>query len=78
MTYLYTRLKFDWNEQDYSLWNSVSALFTAVATVLALPVLSFGLGISDGIIGIMGCISGIASNVLIAFVTEDWMMYLCK
>lgn len=78
MTYLYTRLKFDWNEQDYSLWNSVSALFTAVATVLALPVLSFGLGISDGIIGIMGCISGIASNVLIAFVTEDWMMYLCS
>eukprot|EP00094_Tigriopus_californicus_P007083 TCALIF_06818-PA protein Name:"Similar to slc46a1 Proton-coupled folate transporter (Xenopus laevis)" AED:0.05 eAED:0.06 QI:5/0/0/1/0.5/0.33/3/0/319 len=76
MTYLYTRLKFDWNEQDYSIWNSVSALFTAAATILALPVLSFTFGISDGIIGMMGCISGIASNVLVAFVTQDWMMYL--
>eukprot|EP00095_Tigriopus_kingsejongensis_P001548 maker-scaffold424_size175595-snap-gene-0.26 protein:Tk01548 transcript:maker-scaffold424_size175595-snap-gene-0.26-mRNA-1 annotation:"proton-coupled folate transporter-like" len=78
ITYLYTRLKFDWNEQSYSLWTSISATMTSCATVIALPVLSFGLGISDGIIGMFGAVSGIANNILIAFITKDWMMYVCS
>ena len=98
--YLYTRLKFDWTEQQYTLWSSAGTLVSTLASVgfvwlcshkfkvrTALSYYSFKhyqhkIGSSfdsqfhDCLIGLCGAISGITVNVVMAFVTQSWMLYM--
>ena len=76
ITYLYTRLKFNWTEKEFTSWLSINSLVTILGTAIFLPTFSRVFKIRDGFIGISGAISGIAMNVTLALITQSWMMYL--
>lgn len=78
ITYLYTRLKFGWTEQQYTMWSSGTSISTSLVTFSIMPLLSFKLGIHDSIIGIIGSFSGIASSLTNAFASQAWMLYLAS
>ena len=78
LTYLYTKLKLDWSEQDFSVYMAISMFTTAFATLGILTLLSYKFKIHDMIIGILGASFGMFSRIIYAFVTKSWMMYLGK
>ena len=76
--YLYSRLKFDWTEQEYTVFGAVSAGLYSLTTAVILPILSSGLKIHDGIIGVMGGLSGMTCNIIVALAAQSWYFYLGK
>ena len=78
LTYLYTKLKLDWSEQDFSVYMAISMFTTAFANIGILTLLSYKFKIHDMIIGILGAFFGMCSRIINAFVTKSWMMYLGK
>ena len=74
--YLYTRLKFNWTEQEYTIWFSIGTLATTLGSITFVPLMSSKLKVHDALIGIVGACSGIAANMVLAFVNKPWQLYL--
>lgn len=74
--YLFTRLRFNWNEVDFSIFSTYGMVTNLIGTVISVGLFSHILGVDDAIIGIMSCMSKILSGFLYAFATTTWMIYL--
>ena len=78
INYLYTRLKFDWTEYEYTIYLSTAVIVGTLTQSLLIPLLSLKCKISDIAIGLIGTISGLAKNLVLAFACKWWMMYVGK
>ena len=78
INYLYTRLKFDWTEYEYTIYLSTAVIVGTLTQSLLIPLLSLKCKISDIAIGLIGTISGLAKNLVLAFACKWWMMYIGK
>uniref|UniRef100_T1J6Y9 Major facilitator superfamily (MFS) profile domain-containing protein n=1 Tax=Strigamia maritima TaxID=126957 RepID=T1J6Y9_STRMM len=91
VTYLYARWKFEWSEVTYSNYSScvfVACLLGAVkqssklllpqGLTFVMPFMSLRLRMQDAIIGILSSIAKVASELIIAFSSQGWMLFACK
>ena len=78
INYLYTRLKFNWTEYEYTVYTSTAVVVATLTQVLLIPLLSLRFKITDITIGVIGTISGLAKNIVLAFACKWWMMYIGK
>ena len=78
INYLYTRLKFNWTEYEYTVYTSTAVVVASLTQVLLIPLLSLRFKMRDTTIGVIGTISGLAKNIVLAFACKWWMMYIGK
>jgi hypothetical protein len=78
VAYLFTRLKFSWTEQEYTVWTAVASITNSLATFGIMPLLSYKLKFPDSVIGIIGAVTGIAASLNTAFAIKPWILYLSK
>nr|XP_045611717.1 proton-coupled folate transporter-like [Procambarus clarkii]XP_045611718.1 proton-coupled folate transporter-like [Procambarus clarkii] len=76
--FLYTRKKFSWNFQTYSVWSLVDTPLAATGTLVVLPVLSYRWKVGDSLLGFVGAVSMIFNFVLRATAPESWILYLAS
>ena len=76
LIYYLTRLKFGWTEQDFTEWVAISSIASSLATLCVMPLLSYKLKLHDSVIGIIGSVFGVASNLVLTFAPYSWMFYL--
>ena len=74
--YLYTRKKFNWNEQDFSYFTLADSLHGFTRAVIVTPFLSKVLLVHDPLIGMMGAMSWVTTFTVWALATQGWLMYL--
>lgn len=74
--YLFTRLKFNWSEQEFTIWMSLSTVASSLFTFGVIPIVSYKMKLHDALIGTMGAIFGIAKNIIWTLAAYSWMMYL--
>ncbi|XP_034250422.1 proton-coupled folate transporter-like isoform X2 [Thrips palmi] len=67
--YLFLRLRFNWDELNFSFFETYTVVVNLVGTMLAVGVLSAVLKIEDSLIGIMSCASKILAGFIYAFAT---------
>ena len=78
INYLYTRLKFNWTEYEYTVYTSTAVVVGTLTQVLIIPLLSLRFKVRDTTIGVIGTVSGLAKNIVLAFACKWWMMYVGK
>jgi len=76
LIYYLTRLKFGWDEQDFTVWVAISSMSSSFATLCVMPLLSYKLRLHDATIGIIGSVFGVASNLVRTFAQVSWLFYL--
>jgi hypothetical protein len=76
LTYLYTRLKLNWDGVQFSLHLTYATFIALVGTLLMVGVFSKFLGVSDPSIGIISTIFTLISKPIYAFATTTFMFYL--
>ncbi|XP_014291289.1 probable peptidoglycan muropeptide transporter SLC46 [Halyomorpha halys] len=74
--YLFTRYRFNWNEVDYSIFNTYSMVTNLIGTAISVGVFSHMLKIDDAIIGVISCMSKILAGFVFAFATTTTMIYI--
>ncbi|XP_050538920.1 solute carrier family 46 member 3-like [Daktulosphaira vitifoliae] len=74
--YLFTRVRFNWDEVDYSLFSTYSMITNSVGTIFSVGVFSHMLQIDDAVIGVMSCMSKILAGFVYAYATTDFIYYL--
>lgn len=74
--YLFTRKKFGWNEQDFSLYDSIDTIHGFTRALLVTPFLSKVLLVHDPMVGVLGALSWVTCFAVWSLATEGWMMYL--
>ncbi|XP_050538919.1 solute carrier family 46 member 3-like [Daktulosphaira vitifoliae] len=74
--YLFTRVRFNWDEVDFSLFSTYSMITNLVGTMFSVGVFSHMLQIDDALIGVMSCVSKILAGFVYAFATTDFVFYL--
>lgn len=65
--YLFTRKMFSWTEAKYTEVNTGVTVLTSLSSLLVLPLLSYRLGVSDFVIGILASLSFLSASVGTAF-----------
>ena len=78
LVYLFTRLKFDWSEQEFTIWTSLTTVASSLVTFGIIPIVSYKMKLHDALIGTIGSVFGVAKNLIWTFATAAWMMYLGK
>ncbi|CAL4141850.1 unnamed protein product [Meganyctiphanes norvegica] len=76
--FLYTRKKFSWDYESYSVWSAVSHPATLIGTLLILPSLSYMWNVGDSIICLIGYISRMWQYMLFATAPYGWVMYVAS
>ncbi|KAL4120330.1 hypothetical protein QTP88_013046 [Uroleucon formosanum] len=76
MMYMFTRLKFNWNEIDFSLFSTYAMVTNLIGTMFSVGVFSHKLGIDDALIGVMSCMSKILAGFVYAFAPTAFIFYL--
>lgn len=76
LTYLYTRLKLNWDGVQFSLHLTYGTLMALLGTLLMVGVFSKFLGISDPMIGIISTICTLISKPIYAFAVTTFMFYV--
>ncbi|XP_013098104.1 tetracycline resistance protein, class A [Stomoxys calcitrans] len=74
--YLFTRYRFNWNEVDFSVFNTFAVVTGLVGVLFCVGVLSHKLKIDDALIGVLSSTSKILSGFVYAFATLPWHMYV--
>ena len=78
INYLYTRLQFDWTEYEYTVYTSIAIVVGTLTNISLIPLLSIKFKLQDTTIGVVATFSGMAQNIVIAFASKWWMMYIGK
>ncbi|XP_069985991.1 proton-coupled folate transporter isoform X2 [Penaeus vannamei] len=69
--YLFTRKVLHWRATDYGLWVTYKNLMSALGSLVAVPLLSSGLGVSDNYLAILGATASVCDYILYGLVSED-------
>lgn len=75
LTYLYTRLKLNWDGVQFSLHLTYGTLIALLGTLLMVGVFSKFLGVADSLIGIISTVFTLISKPIYAFATTTFMFY---
>jgi len=67
INYLFTRKMFDWNESQFTKVSTGSTVLQSLCSLFVLPLLSYKLGVSDQIIGLIASLSSLTSILGFAF-----------
>ncbi|CAG7818478.1 unnamed protein product [Allacma fusca] len=74
MKYLFTRNKFSWREQQFSLWTIVEAAVGVIGLTAVMPLCNKILKLSDPLLGVIGAFSRISSRLCYALApTSDYL-----
>ncbi|CAG0899376.1 unnamed protein product [Darwinula stevensoni] len=76
--YLYTKMKFGWDEPTYTIFGAVSIAFAVAGTVIFVPILSYKLEMPDYLLGILASMSYCADMLVLGFAVSSWHMYYVK
>ena len=74
--YLYTRKKFGWTEEGYTIYSSVDSFHSFSRAIIVTPFLSKVLKLHDPMIGMMGALSWVCYFAVTGLATQGWMMYM--
>ena len=74
--YLYTQVKYGWDEADFSLYYSVYRIMYLITLWILIPITSSYFKVCDATLAIGGSISGAMGMMIPAIVTPAWGMYL--
>ncbi|XP_066939778.1 probable peptidoglycan muropeptide transporter SLC46 [Macrobrachium rosenbergii] len=69
--FAFTRHVLGWEASDYSLWVTYKNLMTSTGSMMAVPLLSGWLRISDNSLAMIGAMSGTVEYVIYGCITED-------
>ena len=76
INYLYTRLKFGWTEYEFTAYTSTAIVVGTLTNVSLIPLFSIVFKLRDTTIGAIATLSGVAQNIVLAFASKWWMMYV--
>ncbi|XP_044756144.1 solute carrier family 46 member 3-like [Coccinella septempunctata] len=76
VTYLYTRLQYNWNEVDFSIYNTIHSVVQVVGGSFALSFFSKYLGIDDAALGMIATVTKICACVVYAFAPTTYIFYI--
>jgi len=76
ITYLYTRKKFHWGEQEYTQFSTCVVIVSGLSIFLAMPLLSLYWKLHDATIGILASISKITSLVIMSLAPNGWVLFV--
>lgn len=74
--YLFTRVRFNWDEVNYSIFSTYMMVTNLLGTMFSVGVFSHLLQIDDALIGVMSCMSKILAGFVYAFATTEFVFYL--
>ncbi|XP_071521332.1 probable peptidoglycan muropeptide transporter SLC46 [Panulirus ornatus] len=74
--YLFTRQVLNWQADDYGLWNTYKNLLSTLGSLVAVPVLSAGLKVSDNALAMVGAFSSVFDYVLYGLVTVETFFFM--
>ncbi|XP_071526054.1 probable peptidoglycan muropeptide transporter SLC46 isoform X2 [Panulirus ornatus] len=69
--YLFTRRVLGWRETNYGLWVTYKNLLAALGSLVAVPLLSKVLGVSDNYLAMLGALASVADYSLYGLVSKD-------
>ncbi|KAK9879367.1 hypothetical protein WA026_004215 [Henosepilachna vigintioctopunctata] len=76
VSYLYTRLKFQWNSKDYGLFTGILFSVDILGTIAAVTIFTKCLGFDDSFLGIVGLTGSVVGNMVYAFAPNGFIFYL--
>ncbi|XP_037781602.1 solute carrier family 46 member 3-like [Penaeus monodon] len=74
--FLYTRKRFSWDYNDFTLWSIVSMPLSSAGTIVVIPLLSYYFRVEDSMLGFAGGVSALFTYVLRATAPAPWVFYL--
>ncbi|XP_076042102.1 uncharacterized protein LOC143026001 [Oratosquilla oratoria] len=69
--YSFTRSVLEWQATDYGLWVTYKNFIAAVGSLVAVPLLSKGLQVSDGVLAMLGALSSVADYLCYGLVSSS-------
>ncbi|XP_059481079.1 lysosomal proton-coupled steroid conjugate and bile acid symporter SLC46A3-like [Neocloeon triangulifer] len=75
VSYLYTRERFGWEIQDFTLYSSASVLASTVGSLIGLHLFSRTLKLEDAPLAAFACLLKAVSLMVLALASMSWMMY---
>jgi len=72
--YLYTRKEFNWDEQQFTMFQTASIIVSAIGVLIVMPLLSFYWKVHDATIGILATCSKVFSLVIISLAWNGWVL----
>lgn len=74
--YLFARQVLHWESADYSIWVTYKNFLAAIGSLVAVPVLSKVLKMSDNMLAMVGAFSSVFDYVLYGLVSEDTYFFM--
>ncbi|XP_065333782.1 tetracycline resistance protein, class C-like isoform X3 [Cloeon dipterum] len=74
--FLYTRLRFQWDEVEYGFYGTFLMLMEVIGSVIAMSIFSHKLKLSDAVVGLMSCVSQVLSSTFYTFAKSTLGMYI--
>ena len=75
ITYIFTKEKFDWDEDDYSTFKAVANMMRAIGTLLVTPLLKI-MGVSDPFITFLGFLSSALYSYFTGLSMAPWILWM--
>jgi len=76
MKYLFTRNRFQWREQQFTLWTVFDSIMIVVGLTVILPILSKLFKLSDPLGGAIAAVGRLASRLMIALAPNSDYLYV--
>ncbi|ROT75258.1 putative adenylate cyclase [Penaeus vannamei] len=74
--YLFTRHVLHWQASDYGIWVTYKNLLATLGSLVAVPVLSAGLKVSDNALAMVGALSSVFDYILYGLVSEETYFFM--
>lgn len=74
--FLYTRKRFMWDYKQYTIWSTVNSVASSLVACLALPLLSFRLGIEDSLLAFVGSATHAFYGVVVGTAPDPFFLFL--
>ncbi|XP_025199265.1 proton-coupled folate transporter-like, partial [Melanaphis sacchari] len=74
--YLYLRYKFQWNEVDFSIFNTYQLSVILTGTLFSLGILSYKFRMNDALIATIASVFDFLAAVAFFLVSESWQLFL--
>ncbi|XP_025418513.1 hippocampus abundant transcript 1 protein-like [Sipha flava] len=74
--YLFLRYKFQWNEEQFSVFNAYQMTVVLIGTIFALGILSHKFRMDDALIGTIAAIFDLLCAIAFFLVTQSWQLYI--
>jgi len=76
VTYLFTRKKFQWDEQMYTKYQTCTIVVSAIAAFIVMPIISIYFKMHDAAVGILSSCSKIVSLLIMSVAWNGWVLFV--